>query len=132
MSLSLLIATPFGFQYTKRGILPGLRHVQSFWWHFISSQLGSTLTLSVPQLILSNLSSIWTMQPLGKSYPLPDGWTNGKIFKGLGSPMTSCWALIRTLEAFIQRHSFSIGLRQGFPIAEREYEWMCSESIPKQ
>ena len=71
------------------------------------------------------------MQPLGTSYPLPDGRTNGNIFKDFGSPMTSCCALIRTLEAFIQRDSFSIGLRQGFPIPEREYEWMCSESIPK-
>ena len=71
------------------------------------------------------------MQPLGKSYPLPDGWTNVKIFKDFGTSTASCCVLIRTSEPFLHRDSFSIGLWQAFPIAANEYEWMCSEPIPK-
>ena len=102
----------------------GGRHVMLQW--------GATSILPVSEFILNNSSSIWTMQPLGKSYPLPDGLTNGKILKDFVNSITSCWDLIRTSEAFIHRDSFSIGLRQGFPTDEREYEWMCSESFPKQ
>ena len=77
MSTSLLIATPFGFQYTKIGTLDvphaqfGGKHVTLLQPAVISILEGQPINLMVAGLSISCI-----MQPLGKSYPLPDGWTN--------------------------------------------------------
>ena len=103
--MSLLIPIPFGFQYTRRG--PGGHgHISSI---AAIGQINSA------------------MHPFGRSYPLPDNWMN---LVSILYPFTFVFNF-RTSAAFLHWDSLLIGLLQGFPAAESEYEWILFESFPR-
>ena len=105
MRMSLLIAIPFGFQYTKRGTAG----------QGVKLQIGGN----------KSPVAISRMHPFGRSCPLSDDRTNCN--PNCQVEFRSCASLIRTSAAFLHRASLEIGLSHSLPTVEIEYEWTCSK-----